>query len=128
MRIKITKTKVGRSHPEIADVRLNVNSGGDKRKAVVCTFYNNSYKRVTTTEFVSPSINTELTKLYFETGNSKEGFKLSTTGSNLDNRKIRFYIDDDVIWKNKTGYFNLIYDSVEKLYYINLNNEISKER
>ena len=124
MRIKIAKGKAGVSRSVTSDVRLSINSGGDKRKAVVCTFYGNSYKKITSTEFVSPSINTELTKLYFETGNSIDGFKLSMTGSNLDNRKIRFYIDDDKTWKDKQGYFNLLYDSIEKLYYINLNDKI----
>lgn len=123
MRIKITKSKSGYVFHK-ADIKLAINSGGGNTKAVVVTFYNDNYKKVTTTEFILPSIDKDLNRLYFETGNHIEGFKISSTGTNSNAPKIRFHIDKVSEWENKIGYFNLLFDSSEKLYYIDLDSKL----
>lgn len=124
MRIKITKNRSGHSCLKLSDVRLSVNSSGGEARAVVVTFYNENHKKVTTTDFISPSIDKEMNRLYFETGDHINGFKVSVTGCNKKSPKIRFHIDDESEWKSREGFFNLLYDTTEKLYYIDLDHKI----
>ena len=124
MRTKIIKNKSGYSCPKLSDVKLSINSGGGGTKTFVVTFYNGNHKKVTTTNFIIPSIDSDLNRLYFETGNHIEGFKVSDSGSSKITPKIRFHIDNEDEWKNRVGFFNLVFDSSERLYYVDLNNKI----
>lgn len=121
MRTKITKS-LGRGGFTIGDVKLTINKNGGNRTAINIAFYNDSFKKTTTTEYVVPSIDEELGRLYFETANSNEGFKL-TSNRDCSTHRIVFVIKDVAEWEARTGSYNLLYDAKEKLYYIDFANK-----
>ena len=121
MRIKITKS-YGRGGFTMGDVKISLNKNGGGRIAVVVVFYNDNYKKISTTEYAIPSLDEELGRLYFETGNPSDGFKLSQT-SESSARRISFIIKDKETWASRSGSYNLLYDTNEKLYYIDFANK-----
>ena len=125
MRVKITKNKRGHSPSIPCDVRLSIHNGGSgNSSAFVATFYNGSHKMVSTTEYIIPSLDVEVNRLYFETGNSANGFKISAGSTKQAAPKIRFAIKNVDEWKGRVGTFNLSFDTNERLYYVDLNNKI----
>ena len=121
MRIKITKS-YGRGGFTMGDVKISLNKNGGGRIAVVVVFYNDNYKKISTTEYAIPSLDEELGRLYFETGNPSDGFKLSQTNESSA-RRISFIIKDKETWASRSGSYNLLYDTNEKLYYIDFANK-----
>lgn len=123
MRIKITKSYC-RNCMQAGDVKISINKNGHNSRNCVVAFYNNNHRKVTTSDFIIPSIDDELGRLYFEIGDSDEGFKLTMTKGNTDIRRFSFTIRDNDLWAERAGTYNLLYDSSEKLYYLDFRNKI----
>ena len=121
MRIKITKS-YGRGGFTMGDVKVSLNKNGGDRTAVVVVFYNDNYKKISTTGYTIPSLDEELGRLYFETGNQTDGFKLTQTSASSA-RRMAFIIKDKDTWATRLGSYNLLYDTNEKLYYIDFANK-----
>lgn len=121
MRVKITKS-FGRGGFNMGDVKLSLNKNGEDRMAIVVAFYNENHKKISTTDYAIPSIDEELGRLYFETGSQTDGFKLTNADKGAT-RRITFIIKDKETWESRTGQYNLLYDTNERLYYIDFANK-----
>ena len=118
MREDITP-KRGKQKPKNKEVRIKV---ADKARCTVSIyFYDKSFKKVTTTGSLIPSIDREQSRLYFVEKKKNEGFTLSLVSQNKENNKyFKFTIKDAEEWKAYEGAYNLIRDVEERLYYIEL--------
>lgn len=91
--------------------------GGAQRWALSIRFAQESWKKASTTDFVSVEIDRDEQRLYFVTSNKNEGYKLT---GNKNVREIKPTIYDEIGWRKYGGDYNLLKDVKSGDYYIDL--------
>lgn len=120
MRKRISKGTTGRNNTGRKEVRLGVNragrtADGSQRYSLVIRFTEDAWKKATDTEYVAVDNDEDLKRLYFVSGNSDEGFKLTGPGKV---KSISFAIQDKTEWEKAKGCYFLLKDSESGDYYI----------
>ena len=104
------------------DVSITLNKNGANKIQTAFRFRNNSFLRFTKNEYVVFA--TTDTRIYFKEGTSKTGFKL--TCKSVDGKSAMFKTAEDL--KKFIGDYDLLWDSKEKLNYIDLTKKIEEEK
>lgn len=114
----ITKTR-GRGVPE-ADVLLGVSSDNRKNNEIIAyfTFYGDSYKKFTDTPYAVIAVKGN--RVYFNSSQLSQGYKLSKNASNAHVMQIPISRSLHTALKQHTGSYILFKDKELGLYYIDL--------
>lgn len=121
-RERITKGAVGSRGNIEKEIRLSViksgyGAGNTQRWSVSIRFAEESWKKASTTDFVSVEIDRDEQRLYFVTSNKNEGYKLT---GNKSVRTVSITIHDEIGWRKYEGEYNLLKDVNSGDYYIDL--------
>ena len=110
MRERIVKWHAGRNPINSKELTLNVIKNGHNNKsafAVSIVFQGDAYKKATSSEYVIIEIDRDESRLYFATGNSYDGFKLSRGNSPASARNVKFTTNDPDFWTAVKGSYDL---------------------
>lgn len=103
-------------------VRLNNDGKGSAKSVLVFRFYNGSYNKFNKgSDYVIFTTNDDKTRVYFK--NAKNGFKLSQS-PNYKSIRYRFDKAQYTEWQKWIGDYNIVFDSNEQHYYIDINGKI----
>lgn len=117
----------GRSKKDVkaeCAVRLNNDGKGTQKKVVVFRFYNGSFNKFNKgSDYVIFTRNNNNTRIYFTNAKCKNGFKLSAMPKY---KSIRYRFDQaqEANWQMWVGDYNIVFDSEEQFYYIDINSKI----
>ena len=119
----------GRSKKDVkaeCAIRLNDDSKGkdNNKKVVVFRFYNDSFNKFNKgSDYVTFTWNNNHTRIYFANAKCKNGFKLSALPKY---KSIRYRFDkvQEAVWEMWVGDYNIVFDSEEQFYYIDINSKI----
>lgn len=111
----ITKTR-----QRMSSSNCDVSVTKAKTGALVITFKNNSYNKITSTGFIIAGFDDNKNRLYFGSSNRYEGFKLTSFSNN--NSKCSFKFKCDLQFE--IGDYNLEYDKEILCYYIDKNRRL----
>lgn len=90
-----------------ADVSISTTKNG-----IFFTFRNKCYAKITKSDYIKIAIVDN--KIYFDTGDSKTGYKLYAKNS----KKVNRYVHLRKVMKRFEGEYSLLWDSKEGYYYI----------
>lgn len=121
----ITKGKKGRkaSGSTSKEVLLSViksglSASGKQRWTVSIRFRDGSYKKASSSEYVSFGYDPEINRLYFNTASKVDGYKLC--GDNSENKYTAFAYSNANEWRQYEGEYDLVKDKQTGTYYIDL--------
>lgn len=113
-------TKLNSGSFSKADVSINIIKNGSNKIQYSFRFRNNSFLRFTKTDFMEFAATG--TRIYFRESNEKNGFKLSTPSNDGKNKTVKTVVNLDKF----IGDYELLWDSKERLNYIDLNKKITE--
>lgn len=109
-----------------ADVTIKVIKAKNNDDSVQIAFKNNCYKSISETEYLVPAISGNC--LYFKSSDKEEGFKLSSTRTNIT-RYTRIRDKKLANWvKIREGGYDLKFDRYQHLFYIDTIPAIKKTK
>jgi len=109
------------------EVLLKINKGGlyangTQRWSLAIRFTDESYKKVTTSEYVGVGYIEETSRLVFWTESRESGYKLSCSSKGGKFKSITIPCDDVDFWSGREGTYDLLKDVKSNAYYIDLSN------
>lgn len=115
-------TKTNSSNFSKSDVSITVNKNGNNKIQYSLRFRNNSYLRFCKNDFVEFAVTG--TRIYFRESNEKNGFKLTNSSNNNKNKGFKTIVNLEKF----IGDYELLWDSHERINYIDLNKRIEEAK
>lgn len=81
-------------------------------------FFGDSYKKITSHEYISYGVDFEQNRIYFQGATSINGYKIHRSGNCMHIRSKNAFSEK---LKTMTGAYDLLFDEDMELYYIQLN-------
>lgn len=119
------RSRGGYEHEVVITVIKNgKQANGKVNHAVTIRFYHSAETRITKGERLKIGIDEEKGRVYFDSAEETEGYKLSCRTSRGKTKVVQFSPDDILEWTSLTGGYDLLHDKENDLYFI----DISKKR
>ena len=112
------RNNTGRKEVKIKIIKAGLNASGEQRYSLAVRFADDSHKKISDTGYVVVERDRDLRRVYFVLADSNEGFKLTSTKTEKKNKSIKLAIQNRKEWEDAEGYYFLLKDPEEGLYYI----------
>ena len=98
------------------DVLIRIESKMSRR--IYVSISNDLVNKITRTEYITPYLDFNADRLYFDEGNRTDGFKLGRNGKRV--KRIAFCIPSGINIEQLVGEYKLLFDSDCEACYVNL--------